>query len=135
MSDPCIIITEVTLTGENQIEASIPGVSITEIEATTPGVVQTAIPTYGVPGPAGPGSTSRRNTVAAASFSGNPKKATVSFATPYADDQYAIAITGADPRIWSYESKTAAGFVINSNSNTAPTGEVSYIAMPKGETV
>jgi len=66
--------------------------------------------------------------VAAGSFSLNPKKATVTFVTPFADATYSIVISGADTRIWSYESKGAGSFVINSNANQALTGEVSWRA-------
>jgi hypothetical protein len=58
-------------------------------------------------------------------FSGTPRKATVTFAVPYPDTNYSIHFTGTDGRIWSYESKTINGFIINSNSNTTPS-EVSW---------
>ena len=64
--------------------------------------------------------------VAAGSFAGNPKKATVTFVTPFADATYNIDVTGVDARVWSYESKAAGSFVINSNANQALTGEVSW---------
>jgi hypothetical protein len=68
--------------------------------------------------------------VAAGTFAGNPKKATVTFATAFANTNYAIAITGADARTWTIESKLAGSFVINSNSNTAPTSETMWQAQP-----
>ena len=71
--------------------------------------------------------------VAAGSFAGNPKKYTVTFTTPFASTNYAINITGADSRSWSWESKTVSGFIINSNANTALTGEVSWQAQLNGE--
>jgi hypothetical protein len=59
-------------------------------------------------------------------FAGTPKKATITFAVPYPDTNYSVHLTGTDGRIWSYENKTANGFVINSNSNVTPTSEVSW---------
>lgn len=64
--------------------------------------------------------------VANTSFTGNPKKYTVVFATAYPDTNYSIDIDGVDQRVWSYESKTVSGFIINANANTALTGEVSW---------
>lgn len=71
-------------------------------------------------------SVKKSGTVAAGSFSGNPKKATITFAAPMSSDTYPINITGADPRIWTYESTTSAGFIINANANAALTGVVSW---------
>lgn len=71
--------------------------------------------------------------VAAASFTGTPRKATVTFGTAFASTAYTIAITGSDARSWTYESKTAAGFTISSNANAALTGEVSWQATQTGE--
>lgn len=62
--------------------------------------------------------------IAAGTFTGNPKTATVTFATPYADANYSISIIGADGRTWTYESLTANGFTINANANQALTGDV-----------
>ena len=63
------------------------------------------------------------------SFSGNPKKATVTFSSTLGTTDYSIGITGDVSRTWTYESKTATGFVINSNANTAISGEVSWQAI------
>lgn len=71
--------------------------------------------------------------VASGSFSGNPKKATVTFTESFADTNYAINITGADARSWTYESKTTTGFTINANANQALSGEVSWEAIQNGE--
>jgi phage-related tail fiber protein len=57
-----------------------------------------------------------------ASFTGNPKKATVTFTTPYADTNYAISmaennsVAGSSHNI-TVESKAAASFVVNLNAN------------------
>jgi hypothetical protein len=67
------------------------------------------------------------------SFSGNPKKATVTFITAFATNNYGVNITGSDSRIWSVESKTITGFTVNSNANQAPTGNVFWQANLDGE--
>ena len=71
--------------------------------------------------------------VASGSFSGNPKKATVSF-TAFSSVNYAIEIKGVDVRTWSYDlaTKATTGFVINSNANAALSGEVSWTATENG---
>lgn len=73
--------------------------------------------------------------VAAGSFTGTPRKATVTFAAAYPDANYAIAITGADGRAWVYESVAAGSFVINSQANAALTGDVRWETMYQGETL
>lgn len=66
-------------------------------------------------------------------FSGSPRKATVTFSAAFASVNYTILVLGIDSRSWTYESKTTAGFVINSNAATALTGEVSWQAIASGE--
>lgn len=61
-----------------------------------------------------------------ADFSGNPKKATVTFSSAMPDTTYVVHITGGVNRTWTYESKSTTGFVINANANAAFTGEVSW---------
>lgn len=73
--------------------------------------------------------------ITAGTFTGNPKKATVTFSVAFPNTNYSIAITGADGRTWTYESKLAGSFVINANANTALTGEVSWTAISTGESV
>ena len=76
------------------------------------------------------GKTKRSGTVAPGSFSGNPKIYTVTFSTDLPSTDYYISVIGLDARMWSYESKTVSGFVINSNSNQALTGNVDWEAKP-----
>lgn len=76
----------------------------------------------------------KANTVLAGSFTGNPKKATVTFSTPFADANYSIALSAANARTFTIENKTPNGFVINTNANTALTGSVDYTATKHGET-
>ncbi len=67
-------------------------------------------------------------------FSGNPKIATVTFGTAFADANYSISAIGVDSRAWSIQSVVAGSFVINSNSNTVLTGDVHWTAIKHGET-
>lgn len=76
----------------------------------------------------------KAGTIPGGSFTGTPKKYTINFATPYPDATYAIAISGQASRSYTYESKTASGFTINSNANAVIVGEVSYITTAAGET-
>lgn len=70
--------------------------------------------------------------VASGSFTGNPKKATVTFTTAFATTGYSITITGVNARTWTYESKTTGGFTINANANANLTGDVSWKAAQSG---
>jgi hypothetical protein len=73
--------------------------------------------------------------VAAGSFSGNPKKAAVTFGTAFADANYAVAIgsQSGDNRTWTIESKSASGFTINANANGALTNPITWMAIANGE--
>lgn len=66
------------------------------------------------------------NHILATSFSGTPKKASVTFSNPMPDTDYTITVTSADVRVWTFESKATTGFTLNSNSNQALTGEVHW---------
>ena len=75
----------------------------------------------------------RGGNIAAVSFTGNPRKYTLTFAPAFASTNYAVTVTGSsDERIWTYESKTVNSIVINSNASKALTGEVSWIATTNG---
>lgn len=73
-------------------------------------------------------------TIAALSFTGSPRKATVTFAVPYPSTNYNITVTGEDGRSWKYENKTVNGFTINTQANAALTGEVSWQTFLNQET-
>lgn len=73
----------------------------------------------------------RAGTVTPGSFTGNPKKATVTFSSALPDTNYTIKIEGGDSRVWSWESKTTTGFVINANANQPLTVDVDWEAKPK----
>jgi len=67
--------------------------------------------------------------VASGSFApGNPRTAAVVFATAFVDNNYTVIISGTDKRTWSSESKTSAGFTINSNASQELTGNVYWMA-------
>lgn len=71
--------------------------------------------------------------IVTASFTGNPKKATVTFTAPFASTSYNTVVTGVDGRFWTIESKLAGSFVINTNANAALTGDVYWQAQLNGE--
>jgi hypothetical protein len=67
-------------------------------------------------------------------FTGNPKKATVTFATNMSNANYSVSIQGlVDARSWLVESITVSGFVINSNANQALVGSVQWEVQGKGD--
>lgn len=73
--------------------------------------------------------------ITAASFAGNPKKATVTFSTAFSSTNYSFVVMGGNGRTWSYESKLAASIVVNSNANAAPSNDVMWIAIDNGESI
>jgi hypothetical protein len=81
----------------------------------------------------GGGLTTKSGNVANTTFAGNPKKATVTFSTPFPNNNYAITITGEDSRTWTIESKAAGSFVINANSNSNLSGTTYWICVAYGE--
>ena len=68
--------------------------------------------------------------VAAGSFTGFPRKGTVTFGSAYPNTNYAISVVGEDARSWTVESKAVGGFVINSNSNVDLAGNVYWVTTP-----
>jgi len=75
----------------------------------------------------------KSDTVSAGSFTGTPLTYTVTFVIPYPSTNHTINITGSDNRVFTYESKTINGFVINTNANTALTGNVDWQTISIGE--
>ena len=74
-----------------------------------------------------------------ASFSGNPKKATVTFSSAFVDTDYAIVLTAITTSNVAYtpvaESQTTGSFVISASSNNISNlTAVSWIATKSGET-
>jgi len=72
--------------------------------------------------------------IANTSFTGNPKKSTVTFSTAFPDTNYGVTITGEDARSWTIESKVVGSFIINTNSNTGLSGTTFWQAVAYGET-
>lgn len=73
----------------------------------------------------------KAGSVQSSSFSGSgPKTCSVSFTTPFPDNNYAITVTGTDGLPWSIIGKTSGSFGISSNSGAAITGPVYWIATP-----
>lgn len=75
----------------------------------------------------------KSGSVASGSFAGTPRTATVTFTTAFANTNYSIQITGSDNRTFTYQSKATTGFTINTNANSALTGNVDWIAIEHGE--
>jgi len=75
-------------------------------------------------------STLKAGSGSVASFGGSSLSASITFATAFANNNYAVTVTGEDVRSWTIQSKTAAGFIIDSNSTVALTGPVYWIATP-----
>lgn len=77
----------------------------------------------------------KSGSISAASFTGNPKKATLTFGTAFTSANYSIVVLGGNSRSWSFESQVAASVVINANANAALSQPVSWIAIDHGESV
>lgn len=82
---------------------------------------------------------SKSGKVLAASFVGNPKKATVTFATAFADANYSVNVTpvisvNGTTYAPNIESQTAANFVINMGANNIGSlVQVNWTAVKNGE--
>lgn len=87
-------------------------------------------------GGGGGGLSTKSGEVAAGSFSGNPKTATVTFSTAFSDANYSVAMTGqgVDKYTITAANKAAGSFDIVLNSNSAPSNPVLWTAIAHGET-
>jgi len=65
-------------------------------------------------------------------FSGTPLKATVTFGT-FIGPPYAVNVSGVDVRVWTIDSYTSTGFVVNSNAALNLTGDVFWEVIQDGE--
>jgi hypothetical protein len=95
-------------------------------------------PTWVSIGGTGPGLSTKSGIVVPGSFSGNPKKATVTFSSPFPTTSYSVvalaATDGSKSFVVDIESKTTGGFQINLQSNNlANLIEVGWHAIPVGE--
>jgi len=61
-------------------------------------------------------------------FTGTPLNYQVLFTSEFPNKNYSVTITGGNARVWTIESKTVSGFIINSNSNTGLLYSTSWIA-------
>ena len=75
----------------------------------------------------------KAGTVRGPQFTGNPKTYIVTFTTPYSSIFYSINITGESSRSYTFESKTSAGFVINTNANSSFTTFVDWTTIKHSE--
>jgi hypothetical protein len=73
--------------------------------------------------------------IAAGTFTGSPKTATVAFGTAMPSTAYNVTVTGSDGRSWIVTNITTAGFVINAQANASLTGPVMWHAVATGESV
>jgi len=72
----------------------------------------------------------KAGSIPSSSFSGTVKTCSVSLNTPFPDNNYAVTVTGTDGFAWSIISKTSGSFGLSSNSTSAITGPVYWIATP-----
>jgi hypothetical protein len=125
------IISVVASPSFNSITASGAS-SFTTLSATT--LISGSTNLYQIFAQTGNTLTQKSGNVSGSTFAGNPKKATVTFATAFANTNYAITISSDTNRAWTWESKTAGSFVINANSNTTfNAGNVNWTAIQYGE--
>lgn len=78
----------------------------------------------------GGGATLKAGSASLASFAGTPFTSSITFGSAFSTNLYAVTVTGEDARSWTIQSKSSAGFTINSNSTVALTGPVYWIATP-----
>lgn len=62
--------------------------------------------------------TTKSGIVSNSTFTGTPLNYQVVFTSPFINTNYSVTVTGGDARVWTVESITVNGFIINSNSNT-----------------
>lgn len=80
------------------------------------------------------GTTIRAGSIPGASFTGAPRKYTITFSPAFPSTNYSVVVTGGEDndRIWTYESKTTTTVIINSNANKALVGNIDWIATIHG---
>ena len=79
------------------------------------------------------GMITKNNAIANTSFTGTPRKTTVTFTTAFPNTNYTVTVTGEDSRTWTIESKLSGSFIISSNSSVALTGNTYWQAISYGE--
>lgn len=73
--------------------------------------------------------TIKSGSVPGASFAGNPKIFTVTLNTAFPDANYALSFLGEVDRGWVFSTKLAGSFIIDTGSNTQPTGDIDWTAV------
>jgi len=94
--------------------------------------------TYTDAGGSGPGASAKAGVELKAAFSGNPKKATVTFASSYPDTNYSISLSAVTTSNSNFapivENQTVSGFDINIGANNInKLTSVLWMTMPHGE--
>ena len=62
--------------------------------------------------------TAKSGIVSNTTWTGSPLNYQVTFTSAFPSTNYSVTVTGGDARVWTVESITVNGFIINSNSNT-----------------
>lgn len=62
--------------------------------------------------------TTKSGVVSNTTLTGTPLNYQVIFTSAFPNTNYSVTVTGGDARVWTVESITVNGFIINSNSNT-----------------
>lgn len=62
--------------------------------------------------------TAKSGVVSNTTWTGTPLNYQVIFTSAFPNTNYSVTVTGGDARVWTIESVTVNGFIINSNSNT-----------------
>ena len=62
--------------------------------------------------------TAKSGIVSNTTWTGSPLNYQVVFTSAFPNTNYSVTVTGGDARVWTIESVTVNGFIINSNSNT-----------------
>ena len=62
--------------------------------------------------------TAKSGIVSNSTWTGTPLNYQVTFTSAFPNTNYSVTVTGGDARVWTVESVTVNGFIINSNSNT-----------------
>jgi hypothetical protein len=62
--------------------------------------------------------TAKSGIISNSTWTGTPLNYQVIFTSAFSNTNYSVTVTGGDARVWTVESATVNGFIINSNSNT-----------------
>ena len=109
------------------ITSSLFGIASNAINSNSASFALTASYAIGIP-------TIKSGIIAGTSFGGVPNKtASVTFVTPFIDNNYSAVINGESARTWTVENKVSGSFIINSNSTVAFTDNVFWQSIYSGE--